>query len=82
MRRFLFLPTVVSTILLGACSAGSGTTPISSLPRTGDGVLQPQFAVGARLKYKIYVASYGNSTVTTYKANGTETTPTITAGLS
>jgi DNA-binding beta-propeller fold protein YncE len=30
---------------------------------------------------KIYVASEGNNTVTTYTANGTPTTPTITTGL-
>ena len=30
---------------------------------------------------KIYVANYGGGNVTTYNADGTQTTPTITAGL-
>lgn len=88
----IFLPVLVSAALLGACTGGAGTSPISGAPESG-GALQPQGATAsspafltsaadnAALKYKIYVANFFSSTVTTYKSSGTQTTPTISTGV-
>ena len=88
-----FLPTLASALLLGACSGGGGTPSVSSLPAPASGALQqnaalqrvgaafqtfPERANNARGIKKLYVTNYYDDDVTTYKRNGTQTTPTIT----
>jgi len=52
-------------------------TPMPSMSPTPMPSMSP-----TSLPVKIYVANNGNKTVTTYSANGTQTTPTITTALS
>lgn len=67
-----FLLSIASASLLSACGAPTATAPVSGAPGTAD-------AFNAR-SYKIYVANIGNNTITTYEADGTQTTPTIHTG--
>src|SRR5580704_10184971 len=69
-----------SIVLLAACAGGRATTPILSVPGIWAGTQQragavpanpalPMFVAGNAPKYKLFVASYGNDTLTTYKEN-------------
>ena len=84
-----FLPTLAAAFL-GACNGGGGTPSVSSLPASVSGALQQNGAqrqAGAAFQTlperasngpgfkKIYVTNGGGET--TYKRNGTQTTPTI-----
>ena len=75
---------MVFAALLGGCSGGTvagagGTLPLQQATAVGPAFLR--FAAPAAPKFKIYVVNLGNNTLTTYKPDGTQTAPTITAGL-
>jgi sugar lactone lactonase YvrE len=88
MRYFrLFLPTFVSGVLLSACG---GAAPIASSPG-GSSFQQGATKVASlglqqvtpllKKAKRIFVASYNNSDVLTYKRNGKPVKPTITDGI-
>ena len=66
------LLAIASASLLSACGAATATAPVAGAPGAAD-------TFNAR-SYKIYVANIGNNTITTYEADGTQTTPTIHTG--
>ncbi len=64
----------VFTLMVCACNAGAaGPSPISATPYTGPHNGSPS--------QKIYIANVGDDTITTYKLDGTQTTPTIDTGI-
>jgi sugar lactone lactonase YvrE len=67
------LSIFVSLAVLTACSTStSRVVPQSTVVDTAH--------TGGKASYKIYVANVGNSTITTYKPDGTQTIPTISTG--
>jgi len=62
----------VALTVLGACSPTTGRV----VPPSTAGVAR----IPGKASYKIYVANIGNSTITTYEPDGTQTTPTISTG--
>jgi hypothetical protein len=93
MLGFRFLSAGLLGALLTACSGGSSSqqvTPLSplspnvSVSSIAVDVQADELAAAKRCKTctgKIYVANYGSNTVTTYAADGTPTTSSITTGL-
>jgi hypothetical protein len=70
-----FASIAVFAVTVCACNAGApGPSPISAMPFAGLGNGSPS--------QKIYVANIGDDTITTYKLDGTQTTPTINTGIS
>jgi hypothetical protein len=64
---------IIASALLSACVAASNlAVPVSSLRET--------VRSKAHATYKIYVANIGSGTITSYLADGTQTTPTISTG--
>jgi len=75
-------PSVAITVAYNGNPIPGGIATFSA--SAGGGSIQTSGAQDALLvpQPKIYVANFGNSTVTTYNPDGTRTTPTISAGLS
>lgn len=69
--RSALLP-IACAWLLSACGANAGSAPVAGAPATATGI--------SGVSYKIYVANVGNDTITTYTADGTQTSPTIQTG--
>jgi sugar lactone lactonase YvrE len=72
MTRRRCLPLLFSALLSGCGAAAGGASPSGIPPAAAGG--SPASA------YKIYVANVGDDTITTYKPDGSETTPTIHTG--
>ena len=80
-------------VVVNTITSGSGTATFTVTPRASGkafiGLIDSQWmyaivpvTVSAKVgASKIYVANNGNNTVTTYNADGSASTPTITAGL-
>ena len=70
MRDLLL--AIASAPLLSACGSPTATAPAAGAAGAAD-------ILNAR-SYNIYIANIGNNTITTYEADGTQTTPTIHTG--
>src|SRR5689334_3332206 len=68
----------LSTLHLAACNGAAAPAPSV----VADPAVSIRGDASAQSAYKIYVANFGSNSVTTYKADGRQTTPTITSGLS
>lgn len=67
----------IAVLLLNGCSA----TGTAGAPDVAGALDKGKFQVAASQRsVRIYVANVGNSTITTYRSDGSETTPTIQTG--
>src|SRR5579871_4034557 len=73
LSRYTLSIGTAAAFLSGCGGYYGGNAPVTA---TGYGAAQ------ASRSFKIYVANGGNGTITTYKPNGTQTTPTIQTGSS